>query len=265
MQTALWILGIYLFICLAGYALQRQFMYFPDPERTAPASIGLTDVAEVELRTPDGETLVAWYLPAKAGRPTLLYFHGNGAAAVARSERMLVYRGDGYGMFYLNARGYGGSSGRPSEKANVADGVLAYDHLIGLGLKPEDIVLYGESLGTGVATQVALQRKVKAMVLEAPLTSTVDVGRRIYWFLPLGWILTDQYRTIRHIKDVTVPVMVLHGQQDGVIPVSHGRRIYEAANEPKSLVVLPEARHSDHYDHGGWQAVRAFIEALPKS
>ncbi|MGI9382673.1 MAG: alpha/beta hydrolase [Methyloligellaceae bacterium] len=263
MQTALWIVGVYVFICVAGHIFHRQFMYFPDPVRLTPAESGLKGVEEVELKTPDGETLVAWYAPSQAGKPTLLYFHGNGGAASYRSDKIAAYQGDGLGAFYLNARSYGGSSGRPSERANVADGVLAYDHLVGLGLRPEDIVLYGESLGTGVAVQVALQRQVRAVVLEAPLTSTVDVGRQIYWFLPLGWILTDKYRTIEHIKSVTVPLLVLHGEKDAVIPVAHGKRIYNAANEPKSLVLLPEAGHSDHLDHNGWAPVRSFLDALP--
>ena len=263
MQTALWIVGVYLFICVAGHIFHRQFMYFPDPQRLTPAESGLKGVDELELKTPDGETSVAWYTPAKPGRPTLLYFHGNGGAASYRADKIATYQGDGLGILYLNARSYGGSSGRPSERANVADGVLAYDHLLGLGLKPDDIVLYGESLGTGVAVQVALQREVKAIVLEAPLTSTVDVGRQIYWFLPLSLILTDKYPTIDHIKRVTAPVLVLHGEKDAVIPVAHGKRIYAAANEPKSLVLLPEAGHSDHLDHNGWAPVRTFLDALP--
>lgn len=263
MQTALWIVGVYLFICLAGYLFQRQFMYFPDPARVDPIEAGLEGVEEVELATPDGETLVAWSAPAGPGRPTLLYFHGNAGAAYYRAERIATFRADGYGVLYLNARGYGGSSGRPSEAANVTDAVLAYDHLAGRGLKPADIVLYGESIGTGIAVQLALKRPVKALVLEAPLTSTVDVGRRVYWFLPLGLILTDQYRSIDYVARLKAPVLVLHGARDGVVPVSHGRRIYEAANEPKSLVLLPEAGHSDHFDFGGWQAIRAFLEALP--
>lgn len=261
MELLPWLIGVYALICVGAYYGNRLFMYFPDPERVAPAAAGLDGVEEIELKSPDGETLVAWYSKAKPGRPTMLYFHGNASNAANRAFKFDTMRGEGAGVFYLNNRGYGGSTGRPTEARNVADAGLAYDHLRALGIPAKDIVLYGESLGSGQATQLAARREVGAVVLEAPLTSTIDIGRRTWFFLPLGWLVTDQYRNTEHVAEVKAPVLVLHGEQDGVIPVQMGRDVYAAANEPKELELFPGANHSDLFEHGAWDKAWAFIAA----
>lgn len=263
MNTLLWIVVTYVAICVAAYFGNRWFMYFPDPERISPAEAGLSGIEEIELRTSDGERLIAWYAKARPGQPTILYFHGNAGNAAGRAEKIETMRIGGAGVFYLNNRGYGGSSGKPTEKANVADAATAYEHLRGTGVEAGDIVVYGESLGSGQAVQLAGQREVRAVVLEAPLTSTIDVGKRTYFFLPLGLLLSDQYRNREHIAKVTAPLLVLHGEQDEVIPVAMGRSIYAAANEPKKLELFAQGHHSDLFDHGAWQRVRAFLDALP--
>lgn len=263
MQLALWIIGVYAAVCLAGYTFHRNFMYFPYPERVPPIEAGLKGTQEIEIEAPDGVTLIAWYAPAKKGKPTILYFHGNAGNAAGRVEKIEAMRAGGNGVFYLNNRGYGGSAGKPSEAANVADATAAYDYLAGRGVGAGQIVAYGESLGSGQAVQLAAKRKLRAVVLEAPLTSTVDVGRSVYWFLPLGLILTDQFRNIDQIKQVEAPVLILHGESDEVIPLAHGKRIFGAANEPKKLEVVPGAAHNDLFEHGAWDRVQDFLDDLP--
>jgi len=265
MQLILWVIGVYAAVCLAGYAFHRSFMYFPYPERTPPIEAGLKDTEEIEIETPDGVRLVAWYAPAKQDKPTILYFHGNAGNAAGRAEKIETMRTGGNGVFYLNNRGYGGSAGKPSEAANVADAVAAYDYLAGRGVGAKEIVAYGESLGSGQAVQLAAKRKLRAVVLEAPLTSTVDVGRSVYWFLPLGLILTDQFRNIDQIKQVEVPVLIIHGENDEVIPLAHGERVHGAANVPKRLEVVPGAAHNDLFEHGAWNRVQNFLDNLPSS
>lgn len=262
MQTILWIAAVYVAICLGGYFGNRLFMYFPDPHRESPEAAGLQGVEEVEIVTGDGETLVAWHAPAEQGMPTILYFQGNAGNAANRAPKIETMRAGGFGVFYLNNRGYGGSSGSPSEAANVADAMTVYDHLTSTGVAPERIVLYGESLGSGQAVRLAGEREVMAVVLEAPLTSTVDVARSTYFWLPLSLILTDKYHNERNIRAVTAPVLVLHGEKDSVIPVAQGKRVYEAANEPKHLELFPEAAHSDLFDHGAWERAEAFLKEL---
>jgi uncharacterized protein len=262
MGLVLWLLAIYAAFCAAAYFGNRLFMYFPDPTRIAPAAAGLAGVEEIELGAADGITLVAWHARAGEGAPTILYFHGNAANAANRAEKIERMRRGGFGVFYLNNRGYGGSGGRPTEEANVADARAAYDRLIAQGVPAERIVAYGESLGSGQAVRLATERRLAAIVLEAPLTSTVDVGRRTYFWLPLRWLVADRYDNERNIRAVTAPVLILHGERDAVIPVAMGRRIYAAANEPKRLVLFPEGGHNDLFDHGAWEKAQDFIVAL---
>jgi uncharacterized protein len=262
MGWILWLVVLYAVICVVAYFGNRQFMYFPDPVRVAPAAAGLNGVEEIEIEAPDGTTLIAWHAPAKENEPTVLYFHGNGANAANRAPRIEAMRQDGFGVFYLNNRGYGGSGGRPTEENNVADAIAAYDDLAERGVLPEKIVVYGESLGSGQAIRLAAARPVAAIVLESPLTSTVDVARATYFWLPLRLLITDQYNNERNVRAVPVPVLVLHGEQDKVIPVEMGLRVYRAANEPKEIELFPHGGHVDLFDHGAWKKIRAFLASL---
>ena len=145
MELILWLIAAYAMICVAVYFGNRLYMYFPDPTRTAPAAAGLDGIEEVEIMTADGVTLVAWHVPAKGNKPTILYFHGNGANAANRAPKIETIRASGFGVLYLNNRGYGGSSGRPTEENNVADAITAYDYLSQVGEPADKIVAYGES------------------------------------------------------------------------------------------------------------------------
>ena len=260
-----WLVVIYAAICAVVYFGNRLFMYFPNPTRAAPAEAGLDHVKEIEIAAADGVTLVAWYAPARGDRPTILYFHGNAANAANRAPRIELIQENGFGVLYLNNRGYGGSGGRPTEEDNVADAITAYDHLIGLGVPPGKIAAYGELLGSGQAVRLAVARPVAAVVLEAPLTSTVDVARRTYFWLPISLLITDKYNNERNIRSVTAPVLILHGEQDGVIPVEMGRRVYRGANQPKRIELFPQGTHDDLFDHGAWEKTRAFVDLLSGS
>ena len=151
---------------------------------------------------------------------------------------------------------------RPTEKRLVNDAVRAYDYLRGLGVAPQNIVVYGESLGTSVATGASLQREAKALVLESPFTSVVDVGRLAWPLLPLKYIMVDQFRTIDRIGAVDVPLFIVHGGRDAVIPLDMGRRVFQAANQPKTLKVVKRAGHNDLFDLGAWALVSDFLSSL---
>jgi fermentation-respiration switch protein FrsA (DUF1100 family) len=254
-----WLVGAYAVICVAAYLGNRHFMYLPDPTRVAPAEVGLDGVEEIEIPVADGVTVVAWHAPAKRDKPTILYFHGNGANAANRSPKIKKIRENGFGVFYLNNRGYGGSGGSPTEEDNVADAIAAHDHLTDLGVSADRIVAYGESLGSGQAVRLAAKRSVSAVVLEAPLTSTVEVARQTYFWLPLSLLIADKYNNERNIRSVTAPVLILHGKQDEVIPVEMGRRVYRAANEPKRIELFAQGAHEDLFEHGAWEKTQTFL------
>jgi fermentation-respiration switch protein FrsA (DUF1100 family) len=259
-----WLIAAYLALCAIAYFGNRFFMYFPNATRTAPAEAGLAGVAEIEIEAADGTKLVGWYAPAQEGKPTILYFHGNAANAANRAPKIARMMESGFGVFYINNRGYGGSGGSPSEANNVADAIAAYDRLSGLGVPAESVVTFGESLGSGQAVRLAAERHVSAVVLESPLTSTVDVGRSVYFWLPLSLLIADTYNVERYIGAVTVPLLILHGEQDAVVPVEMGRRIYRAANEPKQIVTFPAGGHNDLLHHGAWEEMRDFLLALTR-
>jgi uncharacterized protein len=253
---------LYAIVAVAAFIAQRRLMYFPDPERVPPSNFALAGVEELLLTTPDGETLVAWYGRAPAGRPTLLYLHGNAGNLANRSERVRKYLSRGSGVFMLSYRGYSGSTGTPTERNNVADAKLAYDALVADGVNPHDIILYGESLGSGIAVQIAAENPVGGIVLDAPYTSIVDVAAGAYPFLPVRGFMFDRYETMSFLPRVKAPLLVVHGEADAVIPVAMGRAVYEGANGPKEIATFPGAGHSDHHLFGSTEEIYRWIESL---
>jgi hypothetical protein len=246
------------------YVAQRALMYFPDRERTPPAAAGFAAAAEIELRTADGETLVAWHLPPQGDRPLVLYFHGNAGALAYRAERFRAFAADGLGLLAVGYRGYGGSTGRPSERGLIADAEATYTY-VAARYAAERIVVWGESLGSGVAVALAARRPVGRVVLEAPFTSAADVGARVYWFLPVQLLMRDPFRSDARIGKVTAPLLILHGARDTVVPVDLGERLFSLANEPKRLVRFPEATHADLDAHGALAEFRKFLREPPRS
>ena len=263
-KLALGAVAVYAVLLLAGYYGQRKLMYFPDRARIQPAEMGLAGVEERVLQTPDGERVIAWYGKARAGQPTLLYFHGNGGSLAVRAERIRRFMAEGWGVYMMTYRGYGGSSGDPTEANNVADAGLAYAALVREGVAPNAIIAYGESLGSGIAARIAAERQVAGLILDAPYTSIVDVAAKAYPFLPVRTLLIDRYETTRYIASVKVPLLVLHGERDPVVPVAMGREVARLANEPKRLVIFPNGGHSDLYINGNdaIDAVRAWVRGL---
>jgi len=249
-------------ILLVANVVQRKLMYDPSAERVAPAEVGLANVEERIIETPDGERVVAWYGRAAPGEPTILYFHGNGGNLALRSERIRNYLNRGRGMLMMSYRGYSGSTGRPSEQANIADARLAYELLIAEGVAPADIIIYGESLGTGVAARIASEKPIGGLILDSPFTSAVDVGAWHYPYLPVRLLMTDRYEVKSLIGQVRAPVLVVHGELDRVVPYEMGQAVFEAANEPKKLVSLPFAGHNNHALHGSFEAIQEWIDQI---
>ena len=209
LNLVLALVGIFALIVVVGRLLHRYFIYLPDRTSGCSQRGGYFSVSrKSSFKAADGTKLIAWYQPARGAKPTLLYFTGNSGNVANRAGKIRTIASDGYGVFMLNYRRYGGSGGRPSEARIASDAVSAYDYLRGLGVAPHDIVAYGESLGTAVATRLALQRHVEALVLEATFTSIVDVGRLMWKGFPLSLIMVDQYRTIERIGEVKVPLFI---------------------------------------------------------
>jgi fermentation-respiration switch protein FrsA (DUF1100 family) len=241
------------------YFAQRALMYFPDTTRRPPASVDLAQAEEITLTTSDGERVIAWHVPPRGDKPVVLYFQGNGGGLDLRAHRFRRLAADGTGVIALCYRGYGGSTGRPTETGLIADALAAYD-FAAARYPVERIVLWGESLGTGVAVALAAERPVARVLLESPFTSAVDVGAAAYPIIPVRWLMKDQFRSDERIAKVKVPVLVLHGERDRIVPISYGERLYGLINGPKRFVRLPRAEHNDHDEHGALEAVKPFID-----
>jgi fermentation-respiration switch protein FrsA (DUF1100 family) len=243
------------------YVFQRSLMYFPDTTRTLPAQAGLPQATEVTLTSADGERLIAWHVPPRGDKPVVLYFQGNAGASNLRAERFTWLTADGTGLVALSYRGYGGSTGTPTEDGLIRDATAAYD-FAAAHYPGKRIVLFGESLGTAVAIALAAERRVAGVILDAPFTSAADVGASAYPFAPVRWFMKDTFRSDLRIVRVSAPVLVLHGERDSIIPISFGERLFALAREPKRMVRFPDGEHVDLDGHGAPQAVKEFLAAL---
>jgi fermentation-respiration switch protein FrsA (DUF1100 family) len=250
----------YVFIAAFMYVTQRSHQYFPGHQGLAANAVGLNGVEDLKLASRDGETLQAWYARARPGKPTILYFQGNGGEISDRADRFAAYQAQGFGVLFLSYRGYGASTGSPSERGLVSDAYAAYDWLMARGLKPQEIMLVGESLGAGVAVQLAAEREVKAMALEAPFASAANVAAAVYWWLPVRLLMKDKFDSSALIARVKVPLLVIHGDEDGIVPLSEGEALFAAANEPKEMVVIPGGNHGSIFSAETWAREMQFFD-----
>jgi uncharacterized protein len=257
-----WLLVIALGYCALValvYFGQRGLQYFPEKTRTAPGAAGLPGAEPVELRTSDGERVIIWHIPPQPGKPVLVYFHGNAGSLAWRVDRFRALTATGFGLVALSYRGYGGSTGGPTEGGLIADASAAYA-FAGERYAANRIALWGESLGTGVAVAVAAARPTAAIVLESAFTSAADVGAAVYWYLPVRLLMKDQFRSDLIIRKVTAPILMLHGDRDAIVPIALGERLYSLAQARKRFVRFPGAGHNDLAEHGALAEAMRFIE-----
>jgi fermentation-respiration switch protein FrsA (DUF1100 family) len=266
----------YCLIAAALFLLQRRILFRPDRPRPGLPRIVVPGLREVTVTTPDGLSLLCWYLPPRGtyGRGTsgrgaddrvVLYLHGNAGHIGHRAFRLGLYHSLGWGVLLLGYRGFGGNPGRPSEAGLLIDARAGLAAIRDMGFSPDRILLWGESLGSGVAVSLAAEQTVAAVLLEAPYTSITDMGRRRFPFVPVRWLLLDRFDSLRTIRDVHSPVMVMHGARDRIIPVEMGRAVFDAANEPKELWIAVDAGHVDLVEAGAIEAAGAFVEKATRA
>jgi fermentation-respiration switch protein FrsA (DUF1100 family) len=249
----------YLTGLVALYLLQRSVLFpIPTRERVAPAAAGFPQVEEHVLTTDDGEKVILWHMPAKPGRPVVLYFHGNGDFLAGFFERFRDLIADGAGVVVPAYRGYAGSSGAPSEQGLLEDAAAAYAFTTAR-YRPDQIVVWGFSLGTGVAVALASEQKIGKMILEAPYSSIADVAASAFPIFPVRLLLKDPFYSDARIGRVRVPLLVMHGARDPTIPIASGERLFVLANEPKQFVRFADGGHNDLDYFGATAAARRFI------
>ena len=244
MLTILLEIAMVLFIAYWGlgfilYYKQPTFLY--KPVRSVPYTpeeINL-DFEDIALKTEDGLKLNGWYVPADNSRFTVLLCHGNGGNIMHRLDSINLLYSFGVSCFVFDYRGYGNSQGKPSEEGTYLDAHAAYRWLTETRrIPPERIVLFGRSLGGSIASQLATTVDAAGLILESCFTSYADIGQKFYPYMPVKWFARFSYRTIDYIKDVHCPVMIIHSQNDEVVPFEFGLELYEAANEPKEFIEI---------------------------
>jgi fermentation-respiration switch protein FrsA (DUF1100 family) len=229
------------------YVVQRNLIYFPQKTRPSPQDFKAEDMRVISLNTKDGLALNAWYKPAQAPHPTILFLHGNAGDIGNRMYLARQFINEGFGILLFDYRGYGGNKGNPTEQGLYEDGATALSFLTQQGVASSQLVLYGESLGTGVATQLATQHPTCALILQSPFTSLTKLARFHYPWLPLApW---DKYDSLSRIKQINTPLFILHGTVDHIVPYDEGVTLFNAALEPKKM------QSFSGYDHNNlWSA-----------
>jgi uncharacterized protein len=246
---------------VALYFAQRAFLFpIPQTVRTTPEAAGFPEAQEHVLTTADDEKVIVWHVPAKQGHPVVLYFHGNGDYLAGFFGRFRDLISDGTGIVALSYRGYAGSSGQPSEAGLLQDAAAAYA-FTAARYNADQIVIWGFSLGTGVAVAMAAEHPVGRLILEAPYTSVADVAATVFRFAPVRWLIRDPFRSDARIGRVTAPLLIMHGACDRTIPIALGERLFALAHEPKQFVRFPEGGHDNLSDYGAIETARQFIGA----
>ncbi len=267
---ALLVAAGYLAAAGALYAQQRSLLFRPDPTRVDPASVGLAQAREVALEAPGGPRLVGWHIPpADAAKPVFLYLHGNAANLGRRSSRFAMLTREGHGLLALSWRGYGGSEGEPSEAGFHEDVGRALAFLEAQGIAPERIILFGESLGTGMAVMTAARlaragRPVKALILDSPYESIAAIAAERYWWLPVRLLMRDPFRADLAASSVRQPTLAIHCTGDWITPYEGGKRLLSLLAGPSRLVTIDRRCHVPTLAGGAAEAMMTFVSELQR-
>lgn len=246
------ILGvIYVALCALLYVFQERLIFFPQPDRTAPAA----GMSEVEIGTSDSETLIAWYAEAQEGCPTVLLFHGNASRLDGDHWRYKRLMDRGVGVVALAWRGYSGSTGRPNERGLHLDALAGYEWATSeQGVSASSLIVHGISIGTGPAVKLSAEQTVGALILEAPYVSVRKLASQQVRMFPVGLLLRNTFRSDQWIGDVKAPILVAHGTSDSVIPFAHGERLFDMAPEPKQFARFEGSEHNTLVFDGLYEA-----------
>lgn len=255
---------VYVSFCAILFFMQRKLIYFPDKKR--PVAPENTVIANV--KTEDGLDLQGWYFPPRESRPVIVFFHGNAANIFLRQQKVNEYLDAGYGVLLAEYRGFGGNPGDISEQGFYLDAKAYVKWLLDQkALDPSALIIYGESIGGGVAVEVAANlsregRSPLALVLEVPFTSLLDMARLYYPFVPVDFLLKDRFMNGEKIGDVRAPLLVVNGDRDEVIPYQQGQKLFEMAGEPKKYVQIPGGDHNSLHRKGLQKHVLEFLAGI---
>ena len=258
LKSGVLIISLYLAGLIAMYLMQRQFMYIPPVE---PEFNGLPNgVSELTKTTAFEHDVIAWWHPPEEGEGVIVYFHGNGSAVYQAGFLYEDFMDAGFGFLAVEYPGYPGSTGEPTQDSLTTAANTYYDFLIENGVQPDNIFLYGTSLGAAVAAQLAKDNPVGKIVLEAPFYSMVNMVKQRMPIFGFRALVQDRYESFNALKGLNVPVLWLHGTQDRVIKMREGRRLYDSYSGPKDHMIIDGAGHNNVWSSGGRDKIINFLK-----
>ena len=248
-------------------SIEKKMIYYPTAElEGTPATMGL-DYEDVFVRTADGVKIHGWFVPCADAKVTLLFLHGNAGNISHRVDNVARLHNLGMNVFILDYRGYGLSEGKPAEKGLYLDAEAGYAYLhTREDVDRERIAVFGRSLGGAVAVDLCSRKNCHQLILESTFSSTADMARQIFPYLPVGRFLSERFDSVDKIKGIKGPLLQFHGTRDEVVPFKLGQKLFQAAPGPKEFVPIRGAGHNDTYEVGGqayFEKIRAFLEAPP--
>ena len=262
LQLILIIFLLYFFVLVFLYFYQRNLLYLPNENNYSGDKISV-DIQKVKIPTSDNIELLGWYHEKNLkDHKTLVYFHGNAGSLENRIHKLNHFKNMNINFLIIAWRGFSGNNGKPTEEGLYIDGKSAIDWLIKKGVDEKNLILYGESLGTGVATHLAQNKNYAGVILETPFTSMIDTAKKFYPYIPVNLLLKDKFENYKKIKNINSPILVMHGEIDQIVPFFMGKKIYELANKPKYSYFTKYDDHMMEYDENLVLALKSFLKSL---
>ena len=262
LQLILIIFFLYFFILVYLFFYQRNLLYLPNENNNSGDKISV-DIEKVKIPTSDNIELLGWYHEKNlTDHKTLVYFHGNAGSLENRIHKLNHFKDMNINFLIIAWRGFSGNNGKPTEQGLYIDGKSAIDWLIKKGADEKNLILYGESLGTGVAIHLAQYNNYAGVILETPFTSMIDTAKKFYPYIPVSLLLKDKFENYKKIKNINSPILVMHGEVDQIVPFFMGKKIYELANEPKYSYFTKYDNHMMEYDEKLVFAIKSFLKSL---
>ena len=257
--------SFYVLLLTIVFFFQRNLLYHPSVDNYIKnnVKIELPEIEKVTISTDDKIDLVGWFYNNNLEKfKTILFFHGNAGSLENRIYKLKHYKDLNVNFLIIARRGFSGNKGKPSEKGLYEDAKGAIKWLKNKGINEQNIILYGESLGTGVAVEIAQKKNYAGIILESPFTSMIDMGKKYYPFFPVRFLLQDKFESYKKINKIFVPVLIIHGKVDKIVPFDMGQKMHELANEPKFFYSQEYGDHMVEYDQKLLLTLKKFIQSL---
>jgi len=253
---------VYFLILATIYLFQRNLLYHPYENNYFEDEL-LVPIEKVKIKTQDNIELTSWYHNKNIKTyKTILFLHGNAGALENRIHKINHFKDMDINFLIIAWRGFSGNKGKPTEQGLYEDGRSAVEWLESKGVLESDIIIYGESLGTGIAVEISQNKNFAGLILESPFTSMINAGKNVYPYLPVKFLLKDKYESDRKIKNIKIPVLIMHGKVDNIVPFHMGKKMYELANQPKYFYFSEYDNHMMEYNKDLLNHINEFISSL---